>query len=373
MRSIPRAFSRLWSHRVCWLALALACLVLALSCAKPIGLKTKGVPASILLPANQSNLIDGRGRFREVFCAVNQERGKQLPDPRACAGDSALWRLADEPPATGKPVQLGKSPTGIRVLMVPGLLAECVSELSKLFEDSVANLEAQGYKTGYIQTKGRKSSERNALLVRDAILRQPAGEKLVLVTHSKGSVDSLQALAQYPELTARVLAVISVSGAINGSPLADLVPEGLAAFVEQVELSSCAPGEGVEALDSLRRTVRLQWLAAHPLPKQVRYYSLAAFAKPEDTSAILKPFYNLLSQSDPLNDGMVLCSDALIPGSVLLGYPNADHVAVAMPFAEKHPFVSATLITRNSYPRAVLLEAALRFVEEDLRDKGALP
>jgi pimeloyl-ACP methyl ester carboxylesterase len=367
MRSTPPIL------RVLLPLLALACLGLLLSCSKPIELKTEHTPPSILLPTAQAGIVDGRGRFREIFSAVNKERGKQLPDPRTSEGDSALWRLTGEPPATGRPVQLGKSTAGLRALMVPGLLAECVADKSKLFEDSVANLEAQGYKTGYIQTRGRQSSERNALLIRDAILAQPEGEKLLLVAHSKGGVDSLQALAQFPELADRVLAVISVSGAINGSPIADIFPEGLAEFIEEVKISDCPPGEGVEAMDSLRRTVRLQWLAAHPLPQKVRYYSLAAFAKPEDMSAVLKPFYDILGRNDPLNDGLVLCSDAIIPGSVLLGYPNADHMAVGMPFAEKNPFISATLLTRNRYPRATLLEAAVRFVEEDLRDRGVLP
>jgi hypothetical protein len=83
-------------------------------------------------------------------------------------------------------------------------------------------------------------------------------------------------------------------------------------------------------------------------------------------SRILLPFYDILAKTEPLNDGLVISSDAVIPGSVLLGYPNADHFAVAMPFtSEKSPLL-ATVINKNDYPRAALLEAAIRFVEEDL-------
>ena len=238
-------------------------------------------------------------------------------------GKDALWRLAGEPAGAGTPVSLGKSTAGLTVLIVPGLLAECVADKSKAFEDGVANLQAQGYKTGYIQTRGRQSSERNAGIVRDAILARPESEKIILVTHSKGTVDSLEALVAFPELTRRVLAVVSVAGAVNGSPIADVVPQSLVELAESLKLSSCAKGQGTEAVDSLRRPARLRWLATHPLPPAVRYYSLAAFAKPEDISAILKPFYAVLSRTDPLNDSLVLCSDAIIPGSTLLGYPNA--------------------------------------------------
>ncbi len=77
-------------------------------------------------------------------------------------------------------------------------------------------------------------------------------------------------------------------------------------------------------------------------------------------SALLAPFWRNLAETDPANDGLVVASDAIVPGSTLLGYPNADRLAVAMPF-EANP-----LINHNDYPRAVLLEAAVRAVQEDL-------
>jgi hypothetical protein len=164
---------------------------------------------------------------------------------------------------------------------------------------------------------------------------------------------------------------VSVSGAVNGSPLAGAFPEFLVKLAHEIPLSSCPPGEGSEAVESLRRNVRVTWLAMHPLPKSVRYYSLAAFTSRENTSRILRPFYGFLARTDPVNDGMVLCSDAIIPGSVLLGYPNADHLAVAQPFSRQTSPVLTRLIDKNDYPRAVLLEAAVRFVEEDLAQIGS--
>lgn len=339
----------------------------------PTRVTVETTPPSILLPAAKAGIVDGRGRFREIFRAVQEARGAALPDHRPGGDGASLWRLAGEPPATGAPVPLGRSTAGLTVMMVPGLLAECVTDLSTVFADGVDNLRAQGYGTGYIQTRGRQRSERNAAIIREAVLATPETARIILVTHSKGTVDTLQALAAYPELAGRVLAVVSVSGAVNGSPVSDVVPDFLAEFAESLRLSNCPPGEGVEAVDSLRRATRLDWLANHPLPGNVRYYSLAAYARPEDVSTVLKPFSNILGRTDPLNDSLVVCSDAIIPGSTLLGYPNADHLAVAMPFADKNPVLSTTLITRNRYPRAVLLEAAVRYVEEDLDLHGAGP
>ena len=323
---------------------------------------------SVLLPVARTDIIDGRARFREIYCAVRDDHGGALPYDRPCQDSSALWRLPDESPPTGRPVRLGPSQAGLTVMLVPGLLAECVTDQSTLFADARAGLEAQGWRTGYIQTRGRQSSETNARVVRDALMALPANFRVVLVTHSKGTVDAMQALAGYPELAGRVVALVSVAGAVNGSPLADAIPQAMAEFVSGMPLSSCPPGQNVEAADSLRRSVRLAWLATHRLPPGIRTYSLAPYAGPDDISAILWPFYRTLAKTEPRNDGLVVVSDAVIPGSTLLGHPNADHLAVAMPFDAKTSLLSAALITHNPYPRAVLLEAALRFVEGTWRD-----
>jgi hypothetical protein len=175
------------------------------------------------------------------------------------------------------------------------------------------------------------------------------------------------ALATYPEVAGKVVGLVSVAGAVNGSPLADIVPDWVAQLAESISLSECPKGRGVEAADSLRRSTRLTWLATHVWPARVRTYSLVAMAGPADMSAVLRPFHNILARTEPANDGQVVASDAVVPGSTLLGYANADHLAVAMPFGADTPLLAATLMTHNDYPRAVLLETAVRFVEEDLR------
>lgn len=344
------------------LMLMLAALLAACAPRAPILRITAGPPA-ILLPAAKAGIADGRGRFREIYCAVRTDHGVKLPFDRPCDTSAALWRLPDEPPATGRAVDLGPSTAHLTVVMVPGLLAECLASKSTVFGDARANLEAQGYQTSYVQTRGRQSSETNAVIIHDAIELMPADAHIILVTHSKGTVNSLTALAMYPELAGKVVALVSVAGAVNGSPLADMVPDWIAELAELMQMSECPQGQGVEAADSLRRATRLSWLATHTWPAIVRTYSLVAMAGPDDVSAVLRPFYRMLAGTDPANDGLVVASDAIVPGSTLLGYANADHLAVAMPFTG---LLAATLMTHDDYPRAVLLEAAVRYVEKDL-------
>jgi hypothetical protein len=68
--------------------------------------------------------------------------------------------------------------------------------------------------------------------------------------------------------------------------------------------------------------------------------------------------------------------DQVVPGSVLMGYLNADHWAIAVPINRTHSTIAAMFVTQNAYPREALVEALLRFVEEDLdalRDTSASP
>lgn len=354
---------------MCRAPTAVLCLVALLgACApRPSEVRVAASAPAILLPTARAPITDERGRFREIYCAVRADHGAKLPFDRPCDTSAALWQLPGEPPPSGQSVDLAPTSAGLTVVMVPGLLAECLASVSTMFGDARANLEAQGYQTGYIQTRGRQASEVNAGIIRDAIRAMPADARIILVTHSKGTVDSLLALATYPELAGKVAALVSVAGAVNGSPLADIVPDWVAQMAESTALPECPRGHGVEAADSLRRSERLTWLATHTWPASVRTYSLVAMAGPDDLAAVLRPFADILTRTEPANDGLVVASDAIVPGSTLLGYAHADHLAIAMPFGANAPLLSATLMTHNDYPRAVLLEAAIRLVEEDLR------
>jgi hypothetical protein len=119
-------------------------------------------------------------------------------------------------------------------------------------------------------------------------------------------------------------------------------------------------------VESLRPGTRKGWLAAHALPREVPFYSLVAYPQPDRISSILKPSYSMLSRIDARNDSQVIFYDQVVPGGPLLGYLNADHWALVVPFARTHATIASVLVTRTAYPREALLEAILRFVEEDL-------
>ena len=120
---------------------------------------------------------------------------------------------------------------------------------------------------------------------------------------------------------------------------------------------------------SLRPAVRKAWLAANPLPREVRFYSLVTLPQPERISSVLQGSYTKLSRVDGRNDSQLIFYDQVVPGSTLLGYANADHWAVVVPIARSHDTLASMFVSQNAYPREALLEATLRFVEEDLHTR----
>ncbi len=316
---------------------------------------------------------DGRTRFREILAAVTRRHGPALGDYRPV--DRTLWRLPGEPSPTGRPVDLDALPRPpFLTVLVPGLLSECIGDDLQPFDDAVDHVAALGFPTRRVRTGGRASSGSNAPALSQQLLAiaTSSGLPLVLVGHSKGAVDVLETLASYPELQPRIAALVAVAAPIAGSPLADEDDSWYARLLRNFPSAACPKGDHA-GLTSLATGYRKRWLADHRLPATIRYYSLAAIALDGDISAALQPFRDELSKIDVRNDGQVLYQDAVIPGSVLMGYVRADHFAVAVPFSRRRPLLSATLIHRNAFPREVLLESMVRFVAEDLATVGDGP
>jgi hypothetical protein len=345
-------------------------LFLLTACAgKPLNPWTTDSPPLALVTVADAGIDDKRGRFREIYCEVLESRDGEWPDYRPC--DEALTRVADEPAGSGEPVDMGVSKQEFLALIVPGVGWECIEEWLELDESVDAMLKSFGFQVELLKVDGLSSSAKNAGQIRDAIVALPAqfdDVPIVLIGYSKGAPDILHAIVDYPELSKRVVAVISASGAIGGSPLANTADQKDLNIIRRFPGADCSEGDG-GAVESLRPAIRRSWLAHNPLPRDIAYYSIVSYPEPDRISSVLGTTYRKLSQVDARNDSQLLYYDQVIPGSTLLGFINADHWAVAVPVARSHSFIGSTFVDKNDYPREALVEAVLRFVTEDLEHR----
>lgn len=319
--------------------------------------------------ALDQNIRDDRGRFREYLCAVLEARGDSVPDARPC--EEALTPVGEEQGATGQPVALGPAEANFLVLFVPGLGWECFEEWLDYEGSGPRHIAQFGYEMRKLTVDGLSSSDNNARQIRDHILGLPpedSSRPLILMGYSKGAPDILTALVDYPELQERVNAVVSIAGAVAGSPLANAATQDEAGLLTKVPGSKCDYGDH-GAIDSLRTDVRQQWLEDNPLPQSVDYFSVVTLPDEDRVSWILQNSYLALSALDARNDTQVLIAGQMIPGSTLLAFVNADHWAMAVPVARQHPFVGSTLVNHNDYPREAFLEALMRYLDDYLAQR----
>jgi hypothetical protein len=337
-------------------------LVTALSgcVAVPSAAEYRNSSAVLAAPHGAQPALDGRARFRQIFCQVAQQSGS-ADDPQC---ESMLWRLKDET-AVAATQPLPPVRTDLRLVIVPGALNDCFGPDAQPFADGIESLKSLGVQVDYAPVSGRSSSAYNARQLAD-FLGAPTfhdGDRIVMLGYSKGAVDIVEFLSDYPELAARIAGIVSVAGPMWGSPLADSGDWFYRHVMSHTYTKRCTPGDS-GLVHSLRPDVRAQWQQEHPLPAGIPFYFVGAFTTSEHLARGLRPTWRSLAKTEKRNDGQVRIDDEVQPGATLLGYANADHWGVALTVERELNFL-AKRKEPNDFPQQALLQAIWLFLGED--------
>jgi hypothetical protein len=316
---------------------------------------TEGAPA----------VEDRRAAFRTVFCDELRKEGLVAGEDASCG--RWLWRLPDEPDSRSADVRPALRPSDLALFIVTGAFSECVGDDARPFIVGAERLRADGAFVETIMVGGRSGTASNARQIAVAIERAQviSEHHVVIVGYSKGALDALRFLVDFPSLAPQVDAVVSVAGPIYGSPLAEMAEAPYARLLARLPYDKCPPGDG-RVIQSLEPTVATQWLESNPLPSNVRYYSIAGFTTRERMARSLVPTWKILNRTDVRNDGQVVAADAVIPGSTLLGYANADHWGIAESIEDVRKFLAARP-DPTPFPLEPLLRSIVIFVSDDLK------
>jgi hypothetical protein len=313
------------------------------------------MPPTVLATVADANIKDLRHLYRAAVCG-------QLPTGSPPC-EELILRFPNEATAGSLPKQTDTRDR-YQIAFVPGFFSDCLNGIFYPFTDAIADLTGLGFVVHNLPTLGRASSAANAERLAKQLAQLGHNTKLfIVVVYSKGLPDFLELLLRYPRTAQRIAAIISIAGAANGSPIADEHYDLYRDWLAGLPIPGCDRGTGEEVRD-LRRDVRLEWWTQHRSAITVPIFSIVALPKADRVSPILKQTYEKLAGIDPRNDGLLLWYDTIVTRGYLLGYVNADHLAIAVPASQQLPPFS--FLFKDDVPRAALIRAAIEVVAATL-------
>jgi len=93
-------------------------------------------PAQILSIVDSPPVLDGRPRFRQIFCGLLEKMPEAFSEPQNC--DAFIWRLADEKINEGSGVTLPHHDSSLKIFIVPGAFSDCFPKLGVPFQITIS-------------------------------------------------------------------------------------------------------------------------------------------------------------------------------------------------------------------------------------------
>jgi hypothetical protein len=260
------------------------------------------------------------------------ETSPQVAEPSAKeteAYKSAYAKMLDKKSLDKVARQLG----AMEVVLVPGFLAQIIQEVglpvcgvgpNQYFRRQSEWLGKQSIVNRYLDLEP-DAVQVNAIKVAGTI--EDAKSKIVLVTHSKGCLDSLSALVDHAALRTKVAAWVAIQGPFRGAPMADVIAEpGIAGVTADAALELLG-GSGA-ALEDMRSERRLAYHRdnATKVAAVLRKTPTICYGSYMVKQTCLSPLNQIGKLAGaPKNDGLVSPDSALLKGALRVVEADVDH------------------------------------------------
>lgn len=247
---------------------------------------------------------------------------------------------------------------GLRVLFVSGFMTEPLLpggekgriSVPRYFEEHLALLRSLGVDCAVASIESEASVADNAARLASQINASP--KRVLLISHSKGGIDVLEALLAYPETRPRVRAVIALMSPFFGTPIADKVLAGPLSY-SAAQLLRMMGGDK-QSLTDLTVARRAAYharnsAAIEALTREVPFLCIAASKRDAAWSydTLLEPFRDYMLGLALANDGLVPAASAVLPGGRYVLLDGMDHLAsvikVKAPVFDRPRFLGTVL------------------------------
>jgi hypothetical protein len=290
--------------------------------------------------------------------------------------------LAIDPIVSGQSLSVGKYQAledfrGLHFLFVPGYLYDPFNDLSKdpagkkwhvgeYFHDARGALKAAGVDERIAEINSEDSIFDNASDLAGLLGEMPG--PVVIVSHSKGGLETLEMFLRFPELRKKVVLWISLQSPFYGSEIADVVYGNryTREFAKKM-LEDLFEGT-IQSLEEMQTSTRESYMRSHAsqireLSTELPIISVGSWITPEgvqlkDGIPAMLPVQKIMALAGATtNDGLVEISKSYLPRSRFVRIAEMDHADAVMPFPNRKFDRVALLKMLLDLQRASLLKA----------------
>lgn len=228
-------------------------------------------------------------------------------------------------------------------------------KLATYFKGVPEYLTARGCRVISSEVPALGSIEKRARRLAEVIREAAGGEKVHVIAHSMGGLDSRHMITHLG-MDAQVLSLVTIGTPHRGSPVADRV-FGIA---QRLRVLDALVRSGVEhdALHDLRTETCARWSERTPDAPGVRYFSIAGVKPREEMIYGLRFTHDVIAPLEGANDGLVSARSA-VWGEVLPRW-DCDHVNLV---GWTGPRTDAMGYSRDVRPRYLRIAARLAQAE----------